>query len=217
MKKNPLADLPGRKIRRQYFNMPAYYTLYILATVLLTAHILRGGAELAGADEARELLTALSCLILPFLLILGVLSVFNRTRFGRVVAVLDNQGIHTTEGFFPWKTIVAVRYTLAFPSKYGANTPNTAVLSVYAPADRMPTTRRHPSKHPRKQTRKVRRGYTQAELREVEIPMAPLHLLFLARRHDPRIKLGLTREGKIVACLYVLLPVICAVFSIIFA
>ncbi len=180
MNAHDLTEIPGRAIRRQYFNIFIYSILYICAMVLLITTV-KGDGRYPFADTLKTTLA----LVLPVIAVLALISVFNRTRFGRIVAVLDDEGIHTECGFFRWEDIIAIRYTPSAPSRR-RYTPNTAFLTVKT---------------------------SPIEENAVSIPMAPLHLLFAARKYARHIKLGLTHTGIIELVLLLVLPILFSLFE----
>ena len=53
------------------------------------------------------------CLSIPFL----ILSALNRRMFGKIVCVLNEDGIHYKDGFVRWNEIVKMEYEIDIPSR----------------------------------------------------------------------------------------------------
>ncbi len=118
MKRNPLREIEGVRIRRQYFG---FLVVGFLATGFLTAEIMAISALKDGSFTllrwCAELLTVLF-VILIFLLPCLLLLFLNRHFFGRTVCVFDERGIHYKDGFIPWERITALEYHITHTSRH---------------------------------------------------------------------------------------------------
>ncbi len=120
MKKNKLKDIPGRRIRCQYFNLPIYLILFIDVEFALCWLVLNKDFSLATLSSMTDLWLISLVAIVP----LAILSVLNRLFFGRTVAVADEKGLHTERGFIPWNSMMSIAYSPSVPSKHTATVPN---------------------------------------------------------------------------------------------
>lgn len=110
--KNSLIDIDGIKIRRQYFNI----IIYIYLELLMVLIIMFATCEIA--THRFVFLEYLRSVAIAFKLILGlmlpfvILSVFNRYTFGKIVCVLNDEGIHYKDGCIKWDNITEMRYNV---------------------------------------------------------------------------------------------------------
>ncbi len=187
MKKTMLSTLPGLKIRRQYFHIPIYIFLYVIVLVCLMVVSLRPMRLEDGTLTIVDTLSTAAIPLLSFLLPFVILSILNHHLFGEVVAVLDEEGIHTERGFYPWRLVTRIEYEPSLPTRYNLlhYTPNTAIL-------------------------KLRSG-------NIEVKKAPFRLLRIARRYAPHVKTGMTTFDKwwigiLLALPFILVP-LCVLFG----
>lgn len=117
MKNNPLKDISGTPIRHQYFNFPIYIVLFVLLvafSIITFVPLFEGNFNFSKWMES-----AFSCVfmalvfIIPFL----VLSVFNRFFFGKIVCVLNEEGINYQDGLIPWNDISCIKYNMTYFGK----------------------------------------------------------------------------------------------------
>lgn len=115
--RNTLRKIPGKKIRRQYFNIPIYLILSIDAALLSswTAITIQNPVINDRWEFPLFLLTVSMVLLLP----LVMLSVLNRFCFGKVICVLDGKGLHYESGFVEWKQITKAVYEPDLPGSVG--------------------------------------------------------------------------------------------------
>ena len=116
MAKNRLREIEGVKIRWQYFTAP----LLILGIVAIWVPFIIFALEF-NADNfdfsnwlSDGLWTSVwICFVfsVPFL----ILSPLNRRLFGKIVCVLNEDGIHYKDGFARWNEIVKMEYEIDFP------------------------------------------------------------------------------------------------------
>lgn len=106
-----IKDRDGIRIRWQYFNTLIYFELFgaiPMAIILITMLDIKDGT-FAIAEFFDLMLTCFSV----FLTLIGpviVLSVLNRFLFGKIVAVLDDKGVHLENDTFLWSEIKLVTY-----------------------------------------------------------------------------------------------------------
>lgn len=113
-----LKDINGTKLRRQYFNLPIYLILPVIplcislfAMVLIRHNEFSWGEWLTVSFEGISfVLTLLS----PFVL----LSVLNHFLFGKIVSVINDDGIYFENNFVPWNKIKKITYIPDVPGKH---------------------------------------------------------------------------------------------------
>lgn len=111
MKHNHLKDIAGERIRRQYFNVPILLfisTLVMVFEFLVFASLYEGNFKL---DKWMQDITGILTIIIwvvPFV----VLSVLNRFFFGKIVCVLNEEGIHYKDGLIKWSDILSIQYNM---------------------------------------------------------------------------------------------------------
>lgn len=108
-----LRDIKGQKIRRQYYNVFFYLEASVvlpMVTVLLTVNTLFGksGTKLQSPMEIFQLFFVFFVLMSPVLL----LSLLNRFLFGKIVCVLDENGLHYSDGFMEWSAVTRIEYDI---------------------------------------------------------------------------------------------------------
>lgn len=106
----PLKNITGTKLRRQYFNAPLWFVLPIIPIcIILIAMVLIRHNEFSFSEWLALSLNGIGLLIAiisPFI----VLSVLNRFWFGKIVSVINNQGIYFENNFLPWNKINKIEY-----------------------------------------------------------------------------------------------------------
>lgn len=172
-----LKNIPGKRVRRQYFNIPIYMILSMDAAFLsewTAIAILDAETGFATWWEFTGLLLAVS---LVLLLPLAILSVLNRFCFGNVICVLDDKGLHYEAGFIEWRQIKKAVYEPDLPSTYMHRffyCCNQLCLSV-----------RHFQKE-----------------KQIELDHAPFLLLQAVRKHCPGIPCKMSTTGVVwISCL----------------
>ena len=117
-----LREIPGERLRRQYFNIPIYVILSI-SFGILAVYIAFGIKEqtFGTAQWAAELLTCAvisGVILLPFV----ILAVLNRFCLGEVVCVLNEKGLYYMDGdsrrCIDWRDIKKVLYEPDLPDKH---------------------------------------------------------------------------------------------------
>ncbi|MBQ8894441.1 MAG: hypothetical protein IJ043_08560 [Clostridia bacterium] len=104
-----LREIPGQKIRRQYFNV----LLFGENTVILAAMLFATVWLLLGKSSLSEWLEGWFTAMI-FLVPLYLLSLLNRFFFGKTVCVLNEEGIFYTENKevcrIPWEDVTHLYY-----------------------------------------------------------------------------------------------------------
>ena len=118
MAKNILREIEGEKIRWQYFTFPlltlgiiAIWVPYVIFVLELYADSFNFSKWLS--ENLWIGIWVCFCFSIPFL----ILSALNRRLFGKIVCVLNEDGIHYKDGFVRWNEIVKTEYEIDFPSR----------------------------------------------------------------------------------------------------
>lgn len=119
-----LKDINGTRLRRQYFNLPIYLILPVIplcislfAMVLIRHNGFSWGEWLTISFEGISFVLAL---LSPFVL----LSALNRFLFGKIVSVINDNGIYFENNFVPWNKIKKITYIPDTPSEYQHSVPH---------------------------------------------------------------------------------------------
>ena len=112
MEEKNLKQIDGKKIRRQYFSAPLIILVYSMISTsygILVLDLMTGKFVLS--DWLSGVLISFEiCLVfsIPFLL----LSILNRTCFGKIICVVNPDGIHHKDGLTRWSDIIKVEYVV---------------------------------------------------------------------------------------------------------
>ena len=176
-----LKQLPGEKIRAQYFNYWIGFFLSFVPAIPIMISVMEW--KKSGELPVAELLSAFwetlpvtvaifGIFLVPFLL----LSLLNRVCFGRVICVLDDKGLHIDSGVLPWEDIKSISFQTAMHSRVRYR-PSCATLCV--------------------------KNYT------VEIAHFPFYALRRIKKHCPEVKITVQEKGWIL--FWALFPTLLAV------
>lgn len=106
----PLKDINGVKLRRQYFNAPLWFVLPIIPIcIILMAMVLIKHNEFSFSEWLALSLKSIGLLLAIFSPFIA-LSVLNRFLFGKIVSVMNNEGIYFENNFIPWNKINKIEY-----------------------------------------------------------------------------------------------------------
>ncbi len=111
-----LREIDGEKIRRNYFNLPSYYVLGIIATFLIST------VKFSMRNSNFDVEVFFFDLVSPFVVVyflMVIMSFLNSKFFGRIVCVLADDGIYTNQAFISYDDIDDVEYIAVLPKKYG--------------------------------------------------------------------------------------------------
>ena len=129
MKKNELKDIDGKKIRRQYFNAPLIFLFSFMIAIpyLITVFSLAMGKYEQYALPSTLKSTVLVCgvLSLPF----WILRALNKRFFGKIICVLNEEGIHHPKGMLKWDAIEKIEYALDTKPRYKSD-PSSAFRAI---------------------------------------------------------------------------------------
>jgi len=115
MKKNHLREISGDKIRWQYFTGPILILLFCMIFVpycIFVFSLSMGGFSLS--KWLSDLLISVEvCLgfAIPFI----ILFLLNRRYFGKIICVINEDGIHYKNGIVKWEDITKVEYEIELP------------------------------------------------------------------------------------------------------
>ena len=129
MKKNELIGIEGKKIRRQYFNAPLIllFSLMIAFPYSITVLSLAMGKyeqyKFPSSLESSVLICGI--LSLPFL----ILRVLNKHFFGKIICVLNEEGIHHPKGMLKWAAVEKIEYAIDSKPRYKSD-PSRAVRAI---------------------------------------------------------------------------------------
>lgn len=115
MKKNHLREIVGDKIRWQYFTWPLLILLFcmILVPYCIFVFSLSMGEFNLSKWTSDLLISVEVCLgfAIPFI----ILSLLNRRYFGKIICVINEDGIHHEDGLTKWDDIVKIEYEIELP------------------------------------------------------------------------------------------------------
>ena len=118
MKPNPLKNIDGVRIRRQYFNGPIYvlFSIWVLIIVIFAIISFSDGnfSFYKWLDVICESAFTIAIFIIPWI----ILSVLNRFFFGKIVCVLSEEGIHHEGGLIKWNNISRIEYNIPTLNRY---------------------------------------------------------------------------------------------------
>ncbi len=132
MKEKDLRHIDGRKIRRQYFNIPLiilYSMMFAIQYAIFTISWCIGKSD-ASASPSTLWTSIWVCFV--FSLPLLVLRTFNKHCFGRIICVFNEEGIHySNKGNLCWDTIEKIEYVIDSKPRYKNDTGKAFRVIVY--------------------------------------------------------------------------------------
>lgn len=132
MEKNKLKLMNGKKIRRQYFNAPLiilYSLMFAIPYAIFVISLCMG--RLDSYEWSSTLGTSIGVCFF-FSLPLLVLRTLNKHCFGRIICVLNEEGIHyANKGKICWKTIDQIEYIIDSKSRYKSDPGKAFRVIVY--------------------------------------------------------------------------------------
>ena len=132
VEENKLKYIDGKKIRRQYFNIPLII-LYSLALAIPYA-ILTISWCIGKSDSYASPSTLWTSIWVCFVfsLPLLILRILNKHYFGRIICVLNEEGIHySNKGKLCWDTIEKIEYVIDSKPRYKNDTGKAFRVIVY--------------------------------------------------------------------------------------
>ena len=131
MKDNTLKHIDGKKIRRQYFNIPLiilYSLMLAIPYAIFTISLCIGKFD--SSTWQSTLLTSIwvcFCFSLPLL----ILRTLNKHFFGRIICVLTEDGIHYPKGTIRWETLEKIEYAIDTKPRYKNDLPKAFRTIIY--------------------------------------------------------------------------------------
>ncbi len=131
MKHNHLRDLIGVRVRRQYFNLPIYMFLLIFLLIVESFAVIslfegNFNFEFWIEDVVLKSLITLGIFVTPCIF----LSTLNRFFFGKIVCVLNEEGIHYKDGLIKWSDIKCIEYSITAMSRQHFQTAYVDVVCI---------------------------------------------------------------------------------------
>ena len=166
VKTNNLKEIKGKRIRRQYFTIPVvmhYVLMLFIPYCMLVIYVQFGTFDIRQwIADFWICLWICFCFSVPWI----ILKILNCLCFGKIICVLDEDGIHHRNGFIAWDCISKVEYVIDLPPKYRYD-PNQKCRAVIDTQDG-----------------------------SVILLQAPLYILRCIRKSHPQIKTSLSKESK---------------------
>lgn len=115
MEKHHLREIVGDKIRWQYFTWPLLILLFCMIFVPYCTFVFSlSMAEFSLSKWFSDLLISVEVCFgfsIPFI----ILSFLNRRYFGRIICVVNEDGIHYQDGTVKWEDITKIEYEIELP------------------------------------------------------------------------------------------------------
>lgn len=131
MEENKLKHIDGKKIRRQYFNVPLiilYSLMLAIPYAIFTISLCIGKFD--SYEWPSTFWTSIwVCFFFSFPLL--VLRTLNKHFFGRIICVLTEEGIHYPKGYLRWETIEKIEYAIDTKPRYKSDTPKAFRAIIY--------------------------------------------------------------------------------------
>ena len=183
MKKNHLREADGDKIRRQYFTWPLLILLFCMFFVpycIFVFSLSMGNFDLS--KWLSDLLISVEIWLgfaIPFI----ILSMLNRRYFGKIICVINEDGIHYKDGTVKWEDITKIEHEIRFPHRR-INMENLFCHSVI---------------------------YTQKQ--KITLIHTPIFFISKVKKHTPSIDAGISKRskwliGSIIVLLVIAVPII---------
>ncbi|MBQ8163119.1 MAG: hypothetical protein IJZ93_01960 [Clostridia bacterium] len=132
MEENNLKHIEGKKIRRQYFNIPLiilYSLMLAIPYAIFTISLCIGKSD---SYEWSSTLWTSIWICFFFSLPLLVLSTLNKHCFGRILCVLNKEGIHfSNKGKLRWEVIEKIEYVIDSKPRYKSDTKKAFRAIIY--------------------------------------------------------------------------------------
>ena len=174
-----LKDIDGVKVRWQYFNYLIYAQLaaIVMAVIPIVITTLKGSYRPAtSAEDIISTIVAIVMLILPW----AFLSLLNRFLFGKIVCVVNEEGIHLEGGLVRYEQIEKIEYNPQLMSRHQRNFTH-ATVSVKSQGD---------------------------EPYVFDILHFPVYALGKIKKYSPETKIKLGKDGRFTILFLTLLPII---------
>ncbi len=131
MAENTLKGIDGKRIRRQYFNIPLIYLyslMFVIPYAIFVISACTGRFNAAAWPSTIWISIWVGfCFSLPLL----ILRTLNRHFFGRIICVLTEEGIHYPTGKIRWETIEKIEYAIDTKPRYKSDTKKAYRVIIY--------------------------------------------------------------------------------------
>ena len=132
MKEKDLRHIAGKKIRRQYFNVPLiilYSMMLAIPYAILTISWCIGKSD---SYASPSIFWTSIWVFFVFSLPLLILRAFNKHCFGRIICVINEEGIYySNKGKLCWDTIEKIEYVIDSKPRYKNDTGKAFRVIVY--------------------------------------------------------------------------------------
>ncbi len=177
-----LTDVEGKRIRWQYFNFFIYAELICMLMVLPMLFVMKirdGDFSLSFLGELGQGVFGVAVMLSPFVF----LSVLNRFLFGKVICVLNKDGIHLENDMIPWERIKKIEY---HPEIVWKSSPEYtyASLTIEEP---------------------------KVEEYQIDVLHFPVYGLRIAKKLAPQVKIELSKKNKTFLAFIILTPILLGV------
>ena len=170
MKSTELKLIDGKKIRRQYFNIPLvvlYYLAFLIPYFILAISFFTKNFDADAWPYTLWIsIWICFCFSIPFL----ILKTLNKHFFGKIICVFSNEGIHYPKGKLFWNTIEKIEYALNSDKRYKSDTEKPYRAIVYTSGGR-----------------------------HVVLNNSPIHLLHYAKKYKKDIDIKITGAKSLIA------------------
>lgn len=186
-----LSSITGTKIRRQFFSYIFYMaamSMYMIVAAVSFALIPR--KELSIGDFI-SMLTVSTVFLAP----LAVLAVISWFCIGRVICVVNENGIYQPHRFISWDSIQSMIYDFELPSRY-RNREILCRLTISLKPAETPESHWKPEKP-----------------KDIVIISVPYAFRWVAKRYCPNVKFRLSRYSRIMLAIFAAMPFVALALS----
>ena len=132
MEENNLKHINGKKIRRQYFNSPLIFLYSLMFAIPYFIFIISLCVGKLDSYEWPSTLWTSIFICFFFSLPLLLLRTLNKHCFGRIICVLNEEGIHySNKGKLLWETIEKIEYVIDSKLRFNSDTGKAFRVIIY--------------------------------------------------------------------------------------
>ena len=176
-------QINGTKIRWQFFTWPIFILLFcmLFAPYCTLIFSLLDGKFILSEWLSDFSISVFVCLVLaiPFI----ILYILNLHFFGKIICVLNSDGIHHANGLIKWDDITKIEYEIVLPSRGRSSRENAYCHSVI---------------------------YTKKET--IKLIHTPLYFIFKVKKHKPSIDAKLSKGSKwtfgLIIAAFIIIPIV---------
>ena len=118
MKHNHLKNISGAKIRRQYFSFLIYMLFSVLIAVVEVVTFVPLFRDNFDFNKWVEDVFTSVFIAAIFIVPCIVFALINRFLFGKIVCVLNEEGIHYKDGLVKWCDILCIEYNITAVGRF---------------------------------------------------------------------------------------------------